>query len=200
MSRYVLAGLAAIGLACEVVAQDSAGVSTRTAILPEMGTFTISDERAACAKGHWDRTVARVAEDNPEDAASLPDAASHCPAVLTEIARRGRLRDLYALSTRKDGLISTDGGEEHTRILKAALSGAERYESVVGGIRSINCELAFDAGFYYGVSFPDEPAASGTSEEAIDRITDQCFREQNVSPRHAAIAGMRTGQRIAPDL
>ncbi|MEM1088436.1 MAG: hypothetical protein AAGH90_11970 [Pseudomonadota bacterium] len=173
-----------------------AQTATRKDLLPGLSDFTVADERASCANGRWDIVTSRVAEEWPHGASFLPKAAIHCPAVLVEIARRGRLRDLYANRTRQNG-ITGDSGAEHQRILSAALKDNTGYISTVGPTRKINCELAFDAGFYFGFYNPNTPVAGSVNEATIDALTSQCFSERNVAPKHAAIAGIRFGQRAA---
>ena len=201
MSRLSITAMLALWAGVAALAQENGAVHFQTRVLPDLADATVYLDRVSCTNGRFDASTKRAAEASEVDPDTVLGltASGHCPAVLVETAKRGTLHHFYAARAQENGFAG-DATGEHQRVLSAALEDATEYENIMGIVLPLNCELAFDAGFYFGVFNPDRPVAVAVSEEQIDQLTRQCFGEQNVPTRNAVIAGIRFGQMTASDL
>ncbi len=147
-------------------------------------------KHVGCAFGDTPIIMRKFVQTYPRHAYTVPDVAEYCIAVLREAAKRKRQG--YVYSRMQPG----KAVQEWSLIVRAAWAAQNRYFNAEGQAKILNCELAFDAGYVYGLRHPDKPMRLEQNESRAEETARLCFRNARaVSSKDAFVAGAELAQR-----
>tara|TARA_Y100001960_G_C14676737_1_gene828916 strand:+ start:812 stop:1384 length:573 start_codon:yes stop_codon:yes gene_type:complete len=151
------------------------------------GDFNLRDQRTRCS-------AAMVRASNLDD----PSPLEFCLVVMEETLSRDPGDQTYIMR------LFTDWSIRYPQtilqeIARASMQDGQEFLSVndMSGARvmkPLNCQTAFDAGFFFGTQNPTQDLDPNTDEATHRHNAEQCFDMESDSTRASFLAGMSFGR------